>query len=61
MNGLILRLREIGAALPSNEQADIAAPAPAAETWHDSTLALEQGLDVVELPVEEPAQEDPPA
>ncbi|HET9821107.1 MAG TPA: hypothetical protein VFQ16_04720 [Burkholderiaceae bacterium] len=59
---LRLRLRAIEATLPSTD--DAGTIAPEVETWHDSTIALEQGLEVVELPVEpEPVSggEAPPA
>jgi hypothetical protein len=56
VSGLTLHLREIATALPSTDEAASIAPADpeALETWHDSTLQLERGLDVVELVVESP-------
>jgi hypothetical protein len=56
VSGLTLRLREIAAALPTDDEAPAIAPAADADTptWHDSTLELERGLDVVELAVEAP-------
>jgi hypothetical protein len=51
---LTLRLREIGTQLPG-DGADPLAPAEPSDSqqvWSDSTLELERGLDVVELPVD---------
>jgi hypothetical protein len=51
---LTLRLREIGTKL-SGDGTDPLAPAEPSDTpqpWSDSTLELERGLDVVELPVD---------
>jgi hypothetical protein len=51
---LTLRLHEIGTQLPG-DAADPPAPAEPSDTqqaWRDSTLELERGLDVVELPVD---------
>lgn len=64
VSGIILRLREIATALPTNDDAAAIAPADAEgiddDTWQDSTLALERGLDVVELEVEPlPSKTDP--
>jgi len=63
---LILRLREIATAMPSTNDAASIAPADPveADSWHDSTLELERGLDVVELVVESSdplPRTDPPA
>lgn len=48
---LKLRLQEIGSSLSSGTDASQVPDLPAEEQpgWHDSTLDLERGLDVVEL------------
>jgi hypothetical protein len=58
---LRLQLQEIGEAMPRGNDAG-PEPDPADEAkdlWRDSTLDLERGLDVVELPIEDTQPELP--
>lgn len=52
---LKLHLHEIGATLPSEDQATVAVPGlPQDENdaWRDSSIDLQRGLEVVEVPVD---------
>jgi hypothetical protein len=52
VENLILQLQEIGEAMPHGSDAGPDPDPEVNELWRDSTLELERGLDVVELPLD---------